>query len=560
MTARLFSNGAGALLLGALMLLPGCSPKAKEDGDSQTNWLEACQVDTQCANGTKCLCGVCTRACSVALTCSNAQQGSCVRASEAGAIAQCGGSSPPVPGLCLPLCENDRACGQGQACVAGVCSPLPASSVDVSVELETRHQDLVGFGANVAYSEGQITGHPQQAALYQAIFADLGLDMLRFRNRYLHTGDDDLTTAGALVEAGNATLGRPLGVVLSNWSPPPALKANAALTCSGNLQSCTLTKTAAGAFDYVGLADYWAASLGAYAKVGLVPDYMGIQNNPNYIPSSAETLEACKFLPTEGTVAVPIGGTTVRVTYPGLAQAQSAMVDALSTLSNRPKVLAPETSDFGSVADYLPSLDASKTDALAHQLYGVNPTAVDLDALAAMGKLVSQYSRPVFVTEMQADGFGTALLIHYATVVEGASAYLQAALAGPVSGPLTNTQALLGIDSASFRTQDPYHAMRHFAARTDPGWTRVEATAPATTGLLVSAWLSPSGQDLTLVLINTRSIELSARLKLPGNWSSSEVTRSVFGGVERSAELGALSTQGALRMPPESVVTVAFSR
>jgi len=63
-----------------------------------------------------------------------------------------------------------------------------------------------------------------------------------------------------------------------------------------------------------------------------------------------------------------------------------------------------------------------------------------------------------------------------------------------------------------------------------------------------------------LVLINTRSIELSARLKLPGNWSSSEVTRSVFGGVERSAELGVLSTQGVLRMPPESVATVALSR
>jgi hypothetical protein len=101
--------------------------------------------------------------------------------------------------------------------------------------------------------------------------------------------------------------------------------------------------------------------------------------------------------------------------------------------------------------------------------------------------------------------------------------------------------------------------MKHFAARTDPGWTRVEA-ATAGSGLLVSAWLSPSGQDLTLVLINTRSIELSAQLKLPGEWSTSEVTRSVFGGTERSSSLGALPQQGVLRMPPDSVVTVALSR
>ncbi|MEI9938681.1 MAG: hypothetical protein WDO69_15795 [Pseudomonadota bacterium] len=557
MTARLFLNGALTLFVGALLF--GCSPKAKEDGDSQTNWLEACEEDTKCAGGTMCLCGVCTRACTDSSTCTGAQQGSCVRANEAAAIAQCGGSPPPAPGLCLPPCADDGACGQGQTCVAGICSPLPIDTVDVSVDLDTRHQDLVGFGASVAYGEGQITGHPQQAALYQAIFSDLGLDVLRFRNRYGHTGDDDLTTAGALVAAGTATSGRTLAVFLSSWSPPPALKANGALLCSGNVQTCTLSKTPAGAFDYAGLADYWVASLAAYANVGLVPDYIGIQNNPNYLPSVAETLEACKFLPVEGTVSVPLGLSSVRVTYPGLAQAQTATVAALATLPSRPKLLAPETSDFDSVADYLPSLDASKTDALAHQLYGVNPTAVDLDALAAMGKLVTQYGRPVFVTEMQADGFGTALMIHYATVVEGASAYLQAALTGPVSGPLTNTQALLGIDLTTFRLQDPYHAMRHFAASTDPGWTRIEATA-ANSGLLVSGWVSPSGQDLTLVLINARSVELSARLKLPGDWSTSTVTRSVFSGVERSAALGPLSTEGVLRMPPASVITVALSR
>jgi len=165
----------------------------------------------------------------------------------------------------------------------------------------------------------------------------------------------------------------------------------------------------------------------------------------------------------------------------------------------------------------------------------------------------------VFVTEMQADGFGTAVLIHYATVVEGASAYLQAALTGPVSGPLTNTQALFGIDSAIFKRQDPFYAMRHFAEHTDPGWTRVEATA-AGSGLLVSAWQSPSGQDLTMILINTRSLELSAKLVRPGDWSTSAVTRSVFSGTERSAALGALSAEGVIRMPPESVVTVALSR
>lgn len=558
MTARVLLRGLGALVLGAL--LSACSPHSREDGDSQTNWLEACRDDSQCATGNKCLCGVCTRACAVPTTCSKVQQGSCIGSTDIGVIAQCGGSPPPAPGLCLIPCKESSECSSTQACVAGICSPLPLAPVDVTVDLDTRHQELVGFGASVAYGEGQITGHPEQAALYQEIFGHLGLDILRFRNRFQHTGDDDLSTAGELVAAGSATLGRPLGVFLSTWSPPVSLKANGALVCSGNVQTCTLAKNASGAFDYAGLGEYWAGSLGAYAKVGLVPDYIGIQNNPNYIPSSAESNEACRFLPTEGSVTVPVGLTTVKVTYPGLAQAQAALLDALSSLATRPKMLAPETSGVDSIADYVPSLDISKTDAFAHQLYGVNPAAIDQDALAAIGALATQFNRPVFVTEMQADGFGTAVLLHYATVVEGASAYLQAALTGPASGPLANTQALFGIDAATYRIQDPYHSMRHFAGHTDPGWTRVGAAPASGSGLLVSAWQSPSGQDLTLVLINGKSVEVSARLQLPGEWSTSEVTRSVFSGTERSSVLGALPSQRVLRMPPESVVTVALSR
>jgi len=79
MTARVLLKGALALLLGALLL--GCSPKAKEDGDSQTNWLEACREDTKCGPGTKCICGVCTTACTAATTCTSAhERSSCVRA------------------------------------------------------------------------------------------------------------------------------------------------------------------------------------------------------------------------------------------------------------------------------------------------------------------------------------------------------------------------------------------------------------------------------------------------------------------------------------------------
>ena len=555
MTPQRLRSGVGLLLLLGLLLF-GCSPKS-ESGDSQTNWLRSCQADAQCG-GLNCLCGVCTRSCSNASACDGTLEASCVSASEVGAIAQCSGSSPPTPGLCLPRC-NVTACANGQMCVAGVCTPQPQPAASVTIDPNTRFQSLVGFGASLAYGEAQLTSHPQSAALYDAIFNGLGLDVLRLRNRYEHTGDDDLTTTGQLLTAATQALGHQPTTFLSSWSPPAALKASGALLCSGNLQSCTLAKTTAGAFNYAGLADYWLASLGAYAKVGVVPDYVGIQNNPNWVPTTAEVGEACKFLPAEGTATVSFAGIDVVASYPGFAEAQAAIVAAFSALPSQPKMLAPETSDFPSVASYMPSLDFARTAALAHQWYGVNPDAVDLTGLAAIGKLESQYNRPIFITEMQTDGFGTALLLHYATVVEGASAYLQTALTGAVSGPGANTQALIGIDATGYNLQDPYYAMRHFAHSTDPGWTRIDAASDAS-GLLVSAWLSPSEHDLTVILVNAGSVEVSARITLPGVWTSSEVTRSVFSGVERSAALGQLSAQGLVRLPPDAVVTVALSR
>jgi len=554
MSTQRFRSCLGLLLLGAALL--GCSSNGPyQSSGSQTNWLSSCQFDAQCG-GLSCLCGVCTRACTSDAICG--QTTSCVAADETGAVAQCSGGVPPVPGLCLTRCGGGT-CQGNEVCIAGVCGPLPEPSATITIDPSSRYQQLVGFGASVAYVEGQLTAHPQKAALYRAIFEDLGLDALRFRNRYRHLGDDDLTSTGQLVTAATAALGHPPQVFLSSWSPPPELKGSGALFCSGNAATCTLSKTAAGTFDYAGFAEYWRGSLTAYASAGVTPDYIGLQNNPNWVPTSAEYLEACKFLPVEGSELLTVGQSTLSVRYPGFAEAQAATVAAIATLANRPKIAAPEVSSFDSIADYLPSLDFSQTDAVAHQLYGVNPDTVDLAALGDVGKLEGQYARPIFITEMKGDGFGTALLIHYATVVEGASAYLQSALVGADSGPGANSGGLIGLGATTFSIQDPYHAMRHFAGHTDPGWTRVSASSDAS-GLLASAWLSPTERDLTVILINRGSVELSAQLTIPDTWTTSAVTRSVFSGIERSAALGTLPPSGVVRLPAAAVMTIALSR
>jgi O-glycosyl hydrolase len=554
------SSRFGPVLLAALAFAPACEPDADPQAiDSQTNWLSVCQIDAQCGD-LHCVCGVCTNPCDTDKDCKSLKGTACISSDEVGAIAQCGGGAGPGPGLCMPRCD-DSACARGQMCVASVCTPVPAPTLHVRIDPRDRFQVLTGFGASVAYSEADITTHPRKDALYAALFAGLGLDVLRLRNRYGHPGEDDLASAVQLVAAAKTSLGRTPTVFMTSWSPPPALKANGGIRCSGNPDTCTLSKTPAGAFDYAGFGAYWRSALDAYGAAGVVPDFIGIQNNPDWVPTSAELGEACRFLPFEGTAPLIGGGPNTMLRYPGFVQAHTATLAALAGASSIPKILAPETSDADSVASYLGALDTSTIDAVSHHLYGMNPEAPNLSSLSFVGDLANQNKKPIFQTEMQADGFGTAVLIHHTMTTEGASAYLQSTLASSATGPATNTQALVGLANGDFTLQDAYYSMRHFALFTDPGWTRIATTASAPT-LLASSWQSPDGGALTVIVVNTSITDVEANLELStGNFPpTSRVIRTVFNGLERTAELGRLSAQGVLRIPGRAIATIAFTK
>jgi glucuronoarabinoxylan endo-1,4-beta-xylanase len=543
------------LVLGVLAL--ACNPTNKPESiDSQTNWLRECQIDSQCDSSLSCVCGVCTKACNETSACSTLKGTACVKSSDAAAVAQCDGAPPSAPGLCMPRCD-DAGCPSDQMCVAGVCTPVPQPDAHVSIDTRASHQTLTGFGAAVAYDEAEITSHPQKAALEKTLFADLGLDVLRLRNRYGHTGDDDLTATTTLIAAASASLGRAPTLLLTSWSPPATLKANGAVNCSGNAETCTLTKTAGGAFDYASFASYWRNSLDAYAAAGVEADYIGIQNNPNWFPTASQVGEACIFTPSEANNTITVNGRNITGSYPGYAEAQAATLAALRGFTPMPKVLAPETSDFASVQSYLAALDPSSVDAVAHHLYGVDPENVDLAGLAATGQVAPD--KPLFQSEMQADGLGTAMLIYYTTTVENAAAYLQTTLTSSATGPSTNFDALVGLTATDFTIRQPYYAMQHYSLHTDPGWTRIDANS-SSSSLLSSAWLAPEGDALTVVLINDGTTDLSAALDFASDDqpAHSVVSRTVFDGVERGAVLGSLSTSGVLKVPARSIVTVAF--
>ena len=559
---RSSSTFSRTLALALPFVLLACSPSSEQQAKTgtQTNWLKQCTLSSECGE-LDCHCGVCTSSCESNAQCSDLASAVCFAPSEPGSLAWCG-EQMTQSSLCLPACD-DESCGADQSCSSGACvtpeDPTPRISIDSTI----RYQTLLGFGSSLAYAEDEIVSHPQKVRLFDVMFSDSGFDIIRLRNRFDANNQDELMAASEIVAAASDRLGRTPTLFMTSGSPPATLKANASRRCAGNSDTCTLAQPMLGTFDYAGLAEHWRASLEAHAAVGLVPDYLSIQNGPNWVPDSSTPMEACRFLPQEGVTAVMLDGVPTDVTYPGYEQALTAVRAALESLPNAPKVVAPEATSLELVEQYTASLPSSSYDGLAYHLYGTEAATIDPEPFERLRALAEASGHAVFQTEMQADGFDTAVLTHYSMTAANATVYLQNDFVASASADSSDPFSLLALTEEDFESQGPYHALRHYARHTDPGWQRVSASSESAQ-VLSSGWISPDEDALTVVLVNPSTdevdlvVDLSNELRL--QLVNSAVERTVFDGTEQSAALGALPSDNKLTLPSRSIVTEALTR
>jgi len=425
----------------------------------------------------------------------------------------------------------------------------------VSVDTGRRFQTLEGFGAAVAWFQDRLSGVVADGLL-EFLFPELGLDILRFRNRFERTDktDEQLSQEVAIFERATRALGHPPKLLLSSWSPPARLKASGREKCEGE-SACTLKKQD-GHFVYEAFADWWKRSLEHYARLGLRPDWISLQNEPDFVPSA---WEGCKFTPEETD------------DFPGYGQALLAVHKAIAGLPHAPRLLGPETLGIHSerVQSYLAGLDPNLLWGVAHHLYERGPDSVwdwrepgPESFVDEMEGLKAATDKPTFQTEFSTDddegilgGFETAWLIHETMAVQGAVSFLYWDLIWQGS------RGLVSMKGFTPSPRDQYYSMRHFARFTDPGYVRVAADATGE-GLLASAYVAPDDSRLTLVLLNTSQKAMDARIdggSFEGVPSQAFVTSYRPEASRRWSEIGAL-TAGKLRLPARSVATVVFNR
>jgi glucuronoarabinoxylan endo-1,4-beta-xylanase len=454
--------------------------------------------------------------------------------------------------------------------LAGACGGIAEEPANVSVLIDATvsHQTLAGFGAAVAYQPFLLSGRTDE--IWQVLFVDSGLDILRLGNWYQNQPSTDTTPATPfgdfaqvqiVKQATAARGGTPPKILMSSWSPPAYLKSNGMTRPSHGAGATATPGTLAesgGVYAYADFADWWVRSLQAYALQGVVPDYISIQNEPDFYISHWET---CLWGPTEGAILEGIATA-------GYGQAVDAVYQALaaSNLASRPIIVGPETTGFRDkiVQKYLPGVDLSQLGAIAHHLYGTTQDNPDPDwfsgAMRDVGRAAAAAGLPTFMTEYSPNVptmVDTAWLMSNALTVEGVSAYVWWELIWDPTPPTGLVTIQDSSPTSAYTINDTYYALKHFARWTDPGWVRVEATS-SLAAVRASAFLSPDGTRLTLVLVNTGGRDHWATVS-PGFFSSSSlaVYRS-SGASERTASV-APEPDGRIFLPPRSIATLTYT-
>jgi glucuronoarabinoxylan endo-1,4-beta-xylanase len=467
----------------------------------------------------------------------------------------CGGADRSRPAV-------DGGAGSVAATDGAPVGPDVTATIDVTI----RHQTMVGFGAAIAYYANLLSGRVVAGDdIYQMLFNDLGLDILRIGNWYqnqIETGASATTPFSdsaivAVVQNATAALGHPPKIIMSSWSPPSYLKS------TGDTKNGGTLIRQGGAFAYAQFAQWWVSALAAYATNGVTPDYISIQNEPDF----TATWETCRFDAAEGTNA-------------GYGRALDAVSTAMKSagLASQPQFIAPEISGVGRnrVQNYLAQVSLGEIGVIAHHLYnggdgGADPAPDSFNtAMIGLSATAATDGKPLFMTEfspMAPSMLNTAWMIHDAVAVEGLSAYIYWELIWPKPAAGSAPTALVTLEepTANFTTpkgytiNDVYYALRHYARWVDPGWVRVDAssTAPA---VKISAFQSPDAASLTIVLVNTDAAEHVVALAIaPGTFAfTTAMAFRTSGTSERTTPVD-IGAGNVVTLPGQSIATVTLT-
>lgn len=382
------------------------------------------------------------------------------------------------------------------------------ATVNLDINPSKKYQTVDGIGGGIVYYLDWLTTHKNKPLLYDTLFNGLGLSALRIGN-WAQSDDADLSYEAEIVGEAKKRLGDNFYITMSSWSAPAELKANNSLsgTCGG-AQKATLKRNWWG-YVYDDFGKWWRRSLEKYHSVGIVPDYISIQNE---VDCDADY---------ESTVFTEVETSE----YAGYPSALKSTYDNIKGMENCPGIHGPEVLGIGwnNVQKFVNKIDKSMLTGYNFHYYhsGMNDhDAIDQryaypdDFLGAMTQLSTDYynDKPMYMDENSTlrghwdkDPIYTACFLSYAFAVNHVVGYLHWNLIwGDTGDGCINLEfSEKGYETEDgFKIQGDYHAIRHFSKFIKRGWRNIQAMTDNNDKVLVSAFESPKQDAYTVVVIN----------------------------------------------------------
>lgn len=428
--------------------------------------------------------------------------------------------------------------------------PNPEPEMDsIIIDPEVTYQEMIGFGGALTWYSDRVYNSSKKTEIYQLIFEDLGMDILRLKSWYYplnypeNRSPDNMLTTGdhTMFNATNEFYHKAkeynpdVDVLLSSWGPPPALKSN------DHLREGTL-KWDENGFLYKEYAQYWVDILD---NIAFNPDYISIQNEPSYTNPGWTT---CMWRPQESA---------------GIAGYEPAFDSVYNRIKDRPgapAMIGPESENISAFNNFAPVVkNKDYCPIYAYHPYNFNESTAMSSIESILKSMFSNFSnKPNIMTEYSTmSWFKTARFIQSTLKHANSSAYIYWDLVWGNSS--TMDKAMIYVDnSGNYTVNNFYYLIKHFSKFIDKGYTRIDVQASQPT-LEITGFLNPAGDKLTLVVVNsanTISKELALRVK-----DHNMTLDYIFQSKETNLynDLSGMDFKGSIVFPGTSITTLVFS-
>lgn len=416
----------------------------------------------------------------------------------------------------------------------------------INIDPSMTYQKMIGFGGALSWYSDRIEVSSKKNEIYQLMFQDLGLDILRLKNWYypmnypinklpenmVSSGDRTLFLATNIFYAKAKELDPTIKVLFSSWGPPIALKSN------NNLNEGILKKEG-DAFMYDAFAQYWSDILD---NITFSPDYLSIQNEPGYTNAGWTT---CRWGATESTNVA------------GYDVAFDKVYDKIKNRSKVPVMIGPETENIDSHTAFTNAIkNKASCPILAYHTYNFNKNEFDLAAISAKlsGLKTLHGDKPSMMTEYSGmPWFNTARFIQLNLTQANSSGYIYWLLVwGDVN---TKDEAMIYITSSGNYELSPfYYVLKHFSKFINKDYVRINTTS-SIPSVEVSGFINPDGTQMTILAINTDTRAFDYQLNiLQKQASSMKIYQTVEG--DYFKDLGAFNADSPINLAGNSITTI----